>query len=169
MQCAGVAVGDALKEKGESGELALRRGLIGLQILFQEMNHILKAEGVFRLGLGESLVGFEHDAGRGLFVERGGILVRCRQLGFERLVLKNQKLMCFFVEDPQSTYYESPAFAKISQLIAIEGKLRGLRLKQTPRSLIMIREGVKSLSLAEDILKAILEKLESESMAESEK
>lgn len=87
----------------------------------------------------------------------------CRQLGFERLVLKNQKLMCFFVEDPQSTYYESPAFAKVSQLIATEGKLRGLRLKQTPRSLIMIREGVKSLSLAEDILKAILEKLERES------
>ncbi|MEM8583872.1 MAG: transcription-repair coupling factor [Bacteroidota bacterium] len=86
----------------------------------------------------------------------------CRRLGFERLVLKNDKLMCFFVEDPQSPYYESPAFARISDLIVNEGKLRALRLKQTPRSLIMIREGVKSLTLAEDILKGIAEALEPE-------
>ena len=86
----------------------------------------------------------------------------CRRLGFERLVLKNDKLMCFFVEAPQSPYYESPAFARISDLIANEGKLRALRLKQTPRSLSMIREGVKSLTLAEDILKGIAEALEPE-------
>ncbi|MEM7572212.1 MAG: transcription-repair coupling factor [Bacteroidota bacterium] len=131
--------------------------------LYQELDNIETEDGLqeFRESL-QDRFGKVPEPVEELF---DGLRLRwvCRQLGFERLVLKNQKLMCFFVEDPQSTYYESPAFAKVSQLIATEGKLRGLRLKQTPRSLIMIREGVKSLSLAEDILKAILEKLEKES------
>lgn len=84
----------------------------------------------------------------------------CRRLGFERLVLKNNKLMCFFVEDPQSLYYESEAFHQLSGIIAKEGTLRGLRLKQSPRSLMLIKDHVKSLSMAEDVLKGIADRLE---------
>ncbi|PHI18874.1 transcription-repair coupling factor [Lewinellaceae bacterium SD302] len=84
----------------------------------------------------------------------------CRRLGFERLVLKNNKLMCFFVEDPQSLYYESKVFQEFSAIIAKEGVLRGLRLKQSTRHLMLIKEGVKSLSMAEDVLKGLADKLE---------
>ncbi|MEM9835470.1 MAG: transcription-repair coupling factor [Bacteroidota bacterium] len=84
----------------------------------------------------------------------------CRRLGFERIVLRNQKLMCFFVENPQSLYYESEVFHQLSGLIAKEGILRGLRLKQSTRHLMLIKEKVKSLSMAEDVLKGLADKLE---------
>lgn len=84
----------------------------------------------------------------------------CRRLGFERLVLKNGKMMCFFVEDPQSLYYESEVFHQFSGLIASEGMLRGLRLKQSTRHLMLIKENIKSLSMAEDVLKSLADKLE---------
>ncbi|MEM9527625.1 MAG: TRCF domain-containing protein, partial [Bacteroidota bacterium] len=84
----------------------------------------------------------------------------CRQLGFERLVLKNNKLVLSFIEDAQSMYYESDAFQVLSQLIATEGILRGLRLKQTPRRLLLIKENVKSLAAAQGVLSGLAEKLE---------
>jgi transcription-repair coupling factor (superfamily II helicase) len=84
----------------------------------------------------------------------------CRRLGFERIVLKNSKLMCFFVENPQSLYYESEIFHQFSGVIAKEGMLRGLRLKQSPRNLMLIKEHVKSLSMAEDVLKGLAERLD---------
>ncbi|MFT5910341.1 MAG: transcription-repair coupling factor (superfamily II helicase), partial [Paraglaciecola sp.] len=34
----------------------------------------------------------------------------CKELGFERVILKNGKLRCYFVENPQSPYYESATF-----------------------------------------------------------
>jgi hypothetical protein len=46
------------------------------------------------------------------------------------------------------------------QFVQTEGTLRGMRLKQTPRSLILIKEDVPSLSAAQDLLLLILEKVE---------
>lgn len=84
----------------------------------------------------------------------------CKKLGFERIVLKGDKLRAFFVEDPQSLYYETKRFNNIMQLITTEGKLRGLRLKQAPRHLIMIKEDVSSLKEAKEVLLGILNKVE---------
>lgn len=86
----------------------------------------------------------------------------CRRLGFERVVLKGKKLRCFFVEDPQSAYYESKRFQELTQLIATEGKLIGLSLKQGQRFLMMIKDGVKSLSAARDLLCRLEGKMEVE-------
>ncbi len=76
----------------------------------------------------------------------------CRELGFERLVLKNNKLICMFVEDAQSVYYDSPTFAAVSEVIAKDGVMRGLRLKQSPRRLSMVKEQVPSLTAAQKVL-----------------
>ncbi len=84
----------------------------------------------------------------------------CKKLGFERIVLKSDKLRAFFVEDPQSLFYETRRFNNIMQLITTEGKLRGLRLKQAPRHLIMIKEDVSSLREAKEVLLNILGKVE---------
>ena len=92
----------------------------------------------------------------------------CRQLGFDRVVLKNDKLMCFFLEDAQSLYYDSPTFKALSQVIAEEGKLRGLRLKQSPRRLSLIKERVPSLSQAQDVLQGLLERVEQVKAEEKE-
>lgn len=69
----------------------------------------------------------------------------CRRLGFERVVLKNGKLRCFFVENPQSPFFDSPAFQEIFNYIATDGTKMGLSLKKTNRHLIMIRDGVRTL------------------------
>ena len=83
----------------------------------------------------------------------------CRELGFDRVILKNDKLMCFFVEDGQSLYYDSEIFKALSGIIAGEGQLRGLRLKQTPRRLSMIKERVMSLTAAQDTLKSLAKRV----------
>ncbi|MCB0639558.1 MAG: transcription-repair coupling factor [Lewinella sp.] len=83
----------------------------------------------------------------------------CVELGFERIILKDGKLRCFFVEDPQSLFYETPRFQHILQLITTEGKLRGINLKQSPRALILVKDGVNSLSEARQVLKGILQKV----------
>ncbi|MFQ5447929.1 MAG: transcription-repair coupling factor, partial [Saprospiraceae bacterium] len=82
-----------------------------------------------------------------------------RTLGFERIVLKSKKLRCYFVENPQSSYYDSPIFEQVFQLIASQGGQWGLSLKKSPRSLIMIKEKVQSLKAAREVLAAIEQKL----------
>lgn len=83
----------------------------------------------------------------------------CKKLGFERIVLKSNKLRCFFVDDPQSLFYETKRFGDILTFIQTQGKLRGFTLKQTPRSLILIKEGISTLKAAREILLGILEQV----------
>jgi transcription-repair coupling factor (superfamily II helicase) len=84
----------------------------------------------------------------------------CRRLGFDRLVLKENRLLMFFVENAQSMYYDSDAFKALSGIIANEGLLRGLKLKQTPRRLSLSKENVKSLAQAQNVLEGLAVKTE---------
>ena len=76
----------------------------------------------------------------------------CRRLGFERIILKRQKLRCYFVENPQSPFYESAVFNNLMQLIATNGQELGLSFKKSPRHIILIKEGVKNLKQSEELL-----------------
>ncbi len=81
----------------------------------------------------------------------------CRELGFERVILKNDKLRCYFIENPQSVFYESNIFKQIIQFIASEGNKNGLSIKQSARSLILVKDQVKSLKKAREVLRGIAE------------
>jgi transcription-repair coupling factor (superfamily II helicase) len=81
----------------------------------------------------------------------------CIELGFERLILKNNKLRCYFVENPQSPFYESEIFQKIMGYIVSKGKKEGLSMKQSNRHLIVIKDGLTNLKQANAILKKIIE------------
>jgi len=81
----------------------------------------------------------------------------CKEMGFERLVLKNGKLRCYFIENPQSPFYDSPAFQSIFQFIAANGQTHGLSIKKSTRHLIMVKEGVRSLKKAKELLEEIRE------------
>ena len=83
----------------------------------------------------------------------------CRELGFDRLILKSNKLRCYFVENAQSPYYESKRFGNIVGLVSKEGKQLGLSLKQSHNRLILIRDGVKSLSQANHLLGELLKRV----------
>ncbi len=88
-----------------------------------------------------------------------GVLLReiCKELGFERLSLKNKKMRCFFIRNAQSPYFESDLFNRMMSYISSSGNLMKLTLKQTPAFLIMIKEGVKNLKEAKIVLQRIKE------------
>jgi transcription-repair coupling factor (superfamily II helicase) len=90
-----------------------------------------------------------------------GLRVRwsCRELGFERVILKRNKLRCYFVENPQSPFYESDQFQQVLRFISTQGRKHGLSLKQSNRHLIMIKENVRSLNAANEVLKSIIDEV----------
>ena len=82
-----------------------------------------------------------------------------KKLGFERIILKNGKLRCYFVENPQSPFYSSEIFDKVLKFISVKGTPLGLGIKQSNRFLLMTKDGVKSLRAARGVLKNIVEKV----------
>lgn len=78
-----------------------------------------------------------------------------KELGFERIVLKEGKLRCYFVENPQSPFYDSQSFQQTFQFLATQGERHGLHLKKSPRSLILVKDGVKNLKAAKKVLEII--------------
>ncbi len=89
----------------------------------------------------------------------------CKQLGFERLILKNRKLRCYFVENPQSAFYETDSFQTLFQFIGTKGKKYHLNFKKTNRHLIVVRDGIKGLKQARNLL----EKLQGEVKKKTER
>ena len=80
-----------------------------------------------------------------------------KELGFERILLKSNTLRCFFVENPQSPYYESDTFQQVFQYIGSKGKGKGLSFKQKGRRLFVVKEHVKTLKAARQVLMDIQE------------
>lgn len=76
--------------------------------------------------------------------------VRCRKigvtLGFERLVLKNDLLRCFFISNPDSPYFNSPTFERILQFI--QTATNKAKLKQSGKLGMLV---VKDISGIEEL------------------
>ena len=89
----------------------------------------------------------------------------CKALGFERLILKNDKLRCYFVDNPQSPFYESRLFQNILDFVNKEGRNRGLGFKQSNKYFILVKDHVKSLREAHVVLEKIREKVAKEVVA----
>ncbi len=83
----------------------------------------------------------------------------CKALGFERIILKNNKLRCYFVENPQSPFYESTLFNNMLQLVSTQGNKMGLSFKQSHKHFILVKDHVKGLSEAHEVLQKILNKV----------
>jgi transcription-repair coupling factor (superfamily II helicase) len=72
------------------------------------------------------------------------------ELGFERMVLKNDTLRCYFVNNPDSPYFESPIFQGI--LSFIQTGINTGRLKQVGKHFMLIIEDMKSMQQLVDLL-----------------
>jgi transcription-repair coupling factor (superfamily II helicase) len=83
-----------------------------------------------------------------------------KRLGFERVVLKNKKMNCYFISNPQSSFFESPLFQKIMAFVSTAGMKHGFSLKQTASYLIMTRENVRYLGDAKKLLEGLKEWVE---------
>ncbi len=73
--------------------------------------------------------------------------VRCRkiavELGFEKMILKNEMLKCFFVANPESPYFTSKTFERI--LDFIQTKTNKAKLKQVGRNGILIVRDIQNM------------------------
>ena len=89
-----------------------------------------------------------------------GIRLRwiCKRLGIERLSLKSRKLRCYFIGNPQSSFYETPLFNNFMSYISTHGHKEGLSFKQSKSYLILVKDGVNNLKTC----RRILEKIEKE-------
>jgi transcription-repair coupling factor (superfamily II helicase) len=76
------------------------------------------------------------------------ITVRCRkiavELGFEKMILKNDTLKCFFVSNPDSPYFQSEIFNGILQFLQKE--TNKAKLKQVGKNGILVVEEVENMA-----------------------
>ena len=78
-------------------------------------------------------------------------------LGFEHIVLKSQKLRCYFVANKNAPYYESPTFSAI--LGYIQKNHGKAHFKQTHKYLMMIFEQIPSIQQALICLQGVKESI----------
>jgi len=75
-------------------------------------------------------------------------IVRCRKmavdLGFEKLLLRNETMKCFFVSNPDSPYFQSETFNRI--LMFLQTGTNKARLKQVGKNGILIVEDIKTMN-----------------------
>ena len=79
-----------------------------------------------------------------------------QELGFEKILLKRKKLICYFVSKPDSPYYESPVFQKV--LAHVKKYPRHGNMKENNnRKLIYVFENIEDISQVILELRKILE------------
>jgi len=76
------------------------------------------------------------------------------RLGMEKIILKNHKMVCHFISDPQSTFYQSPIFSKILQHVQTHPQT--CRMKEGNNRLSLTFEKVKSVKKAKEVLEGVL-------------
>lgn len=73
--------------------------------------------------------------------------VRCRklavELGFEKMTLKEQTLRCYFINNPDSPYFESPVFQGLLQFV--QTSLNKAQLKQTGKLFLLVVRDMDSM------------------------
>lgn len=88
--------------------------------------------------------------------------VRCRkiavELGFEKMILKDNALRCFFVANPDSPFFTSKTFEKI--LDFIQTKTNKAKLKQVGKNGILIVKDIHSMDEMYDFLRHVEKSLD---------
>jgi transcription-repair coupling factor (superfamily II helicase) len=126
-----------------------------------------------RLSLYKELDNVETEEGLGKFRERlidrfGAIPIQTQELintitlrkiakeiGFEKLVLKGNKFIGFFISDEKSPYYQSEAFTKV--LHFVQANPRACRMKEGNNKLTLAFENTDSVSTAIEKLKLLMQ------------
>jgi transcription-repair coupling factor (superfamily II helicase) len=74
--------------------------------------------------------------------------IRCRsvarELGFEKLIMKNEQMRLYFVSNPESPYFESETFNHI--LSYIQKRTNNARLKQVGKNFMLLVDKVRNMN-----------------------
>ncbi len=86
--------------------------------------------------------------------------LRCRkiacELGFEKLILKNQQMRLYFISNPESPYFESDTFNHI--LSYIQTKTIYAKLKQVGKNFMLVVDKMKKMQNVLDFLRGMEKK-----------
>ena len=74
-------------------------------------------------------------------------------LGMEKIILKNHKMVCHFISDPQSVYYQSPMFGKV--LNYVQTHPTTCRMKEGNNKLSLTFEKIKTVKQAHQVLEGL--------------
>src|SRR5690606_26619200 len=76
------------------------------------------------------------------------------RLGIEKLVMKQGKMIAYFVSDQQSEYYQSAQFSKVLKFVQQHSSVGKMKEKSTPYGLrlLITFENVKSVRKALEIM-----------------
>jgi len=61
-----------------------------------------------------------------------------KKLGIERLILKKKRMICYFVSDQQSSYYQTATFTKVLQFVQINPTTCVMKEKETKNGLRLL-------------------------------
>ena len=85
------------------------------------------------------------------------ITVRCRKLavdlGFEKMSLKDRTLRCYFINRPDSPYFESGTFDRILRYLQTE--THKAKLKQTGRLFMLLAPDMKGMNEIHQFMKPL--------------
>ena len=73
----------------------------------------------------------------------------------ERVIAKNNKMSCYFIQNQASAFYQTEVFGNIIQFV--QENPTHAKLKQTPKYLILSFQDIKSMAKAKERLGEIEE------------
>ncbi|MBL4651341.1 MAG: transcription-repair coupling factor [Flavobacteriales bacterium] len=79
---------------------------------------------------------------------------KAKEIGFEKLIIKNNKMIGYFISNAQSDYYKSPVFGSIIKYVQLNPKIG--QLKERNEKLTMVFDGVDSVNRALETLAPLL-------------
>jgi len=75
-------------------------------------------------------------------------------LGFEKIIIKNKKLVAFFIQNQESAYYKSSVFSKVLSYVQLNPK--GIKMKESKDKLTLSFDNTSSIKNAIEKLEKIL-------------
>jgi transcription-repair coupling factor (superfamily II helicase) len=76
---------------------------------------------------------------------------KAKEIGFEKLILKNKQLRLYFITNPESPYFESEVFQHILQVVQLQ--VRNGRLKHVGTQFMLVIDGLKHIDEVYHLLK----------------
>ena len=70
-----------------------------------------------------------------------------KKLGIERLILKKNRMLCYFISDQQSSYYQTPTFTSVLQYLQKNPTTCVMKEKETKAGLRLLLTFIKITSV----------------------
>lgn len=132
------------------------KGTSERMLLYRELDNIENEQQLelFKTGLIDRFGKMPQESNELLEVVR--LRWKAIDLSMEKIILKNKNMICYFVSDQQSKFYQSAEFLKIVQYIQKTGNGK---LKETNHKLTLTFQNIFNVETADYLLKEIIQYL----------